>query len=29
MKRILNIFAVMLGIATPPPPQRSGRWRFS
>ena len=29
MKKILNILAIMIGIATPPAPQRSGRWRFS
>jgi hypothetical protein len=29
MKKILNLVAVMLGIATPPAPQRNGRWRFS
>jgi hypothetical protein len=29
MKRLLAILAQVLGIGSPTPPQRQGRWRFS
>jgi len=29
MKRLFSILAQVLGLASPPPIQRTGRWRFS
>jgi hypothetical protein len=29
MRKVLSILATILGLASPQPAQRTGRWRFS